>query len=108
MTGKPKWMRYIDEELDWYRDHGISPKQIILGIDLYQELMAWLAAEDGRDDMEPHIKWQDCLLAVVKTPGFAEVGGDLNEVWENGAAFGMSPEAAKTIPVEAERDEWAL
>jgi hypothetical protein len=94
-AGRPSWINYIDEQLDWYRDHGIAPRQIVLGLDRYQELMQWLALQDGRDYLEAEIKWKDCLLAVVRTLGYAEVAGDINDIWERGEAFGMTPEAEK-------------
>ena len=103
--GRPKWFRHIEEELEWYREHAIKPRQIVLGIDRYQELMAWLAGEEGLDFLEPRTEWKDCRLVVVKDLGFAEVGGDVNDLWENGEAFGVQP--AEKTPAAAV-DEWAL
>jgi len=110
-AGRPAWINYIDEQLDWYRDNSITPRQIVLGIDRYQELMEWLALQEGRDYLEASITWKDCLIAIVKTLEYAEVAGDINEVWEHGEAFGMKPGAsaqmAKVRPVNDE-DEFTM
>ena len=110
-AARPNWINAIDEQLDWYRDHGITPRQIVLGLARYQELMQWNALQDGRDYLEAEITWKDCLLAVVKTLGYAEVAGDINDVWEHGEAFGMKPEALaqekKQTPVNDE-DEFTM
>ena len=94
MSRKNAAQAEIDTGINELAGRGFEPKVIVLSLAKYQELMQSLAAQSGRDHLEAHLYYRQCLLVSVTAPDFLEVAPDAREMWERGGEFPSTQEDA--------------